>query len=66
MAMLARIEAEITLSANRGICCEKWGITHEAQISWVTMKIEEARNEREAMKTTIEELFEQVKQLNSK
>ena len=32
-AMLARIEAEITLATNRGIRCEKWGLTHDAQIS---------------------------------
>ena len=32
-AMLARIEAEITVSMNRGIQCEKWVITHDAKIS---------------------------------
>ena len=66
MAMLARIEAKITISTNRGIQCEKWGITHEAKISWATQKIEEARNERKAMKATIEELTEQVKQLTTR
>ena len=66
MAILARIEAEITTATNRGIRCKKWGNTHDAQRSWATQKIEEARNERETMKATIEELFEQVKQLTSK
>ena len=64
--MLARIEAEITTATNRGILCEKWGITHDAQISWATQKIEEARSEREMMKATIQELSEQVKQLTSR
>ena len=66
MAMLARIEAKITISTNRGIRCENWGITHEGKISWATQKIEEARNKREAMKATIEELTEQVKQLTTR
>ena len=30
-AILARIEAEITISTNRGIQCEKWAITYEAK-----------------------------------
>ena len=45
-AMLARIEAEITTANNRGVRCEKWGITHEAQISWALQKLEEARLEK--------------------
>ena len=65
-AILARIEAEITISTNRGIRCEKWGITHEAKISWDTQKIEKARNEREALKAAIEELTEQVNQLTTR
>ena len=52
-AMFARIEAEITSATNRGIRCEKWGLTHDAQISWTTQKLEEVRNEREVMRTTI-------------
>ena len=60
-AMLATIEAEITSATSRGIRCEKWVLTHDAQISWATQKLEEARNERDAMRTTIEELSEQVK-----
>ena len=55
-AMLARIKAEISISTNRGKHCEKWGITHEAKISWAMQKIEEARNKREAMRTTSKEL----------
>ena len=64
-AMLAQIEAEIISATNRGIRCEKWGLTHDAQISWAMQKLEEARNERDAMRTTIEELSEQVKQLST-
>ena len=65
-AMLARIEAELTISTNRGIKCKRWAITHDAKISWATEKIQEARNEREEMKATIEELTEQLKQLTAR
>ena len=65
-AMLARIEAEITTATNRGIRCKKWGITHEAQISWAMQKLYEAKNERDTMRTTIEELSKQVKQLSAR
>ena len=64
--MLARMEAEITVSMNRGIKCEKWAITHDAKISWATDKINKARSERKAMRATIEELAEQVKQLTTR
>ena len=66
MAMLAWIEAEITTANNRGVRCEKWGITHEAQISWALQKLEEVRSERDNLRTTIEELTEQVNQLSTR
>ena len=62
-AMLARIEAEITTANNRG---EKRGITHEAQISRALQKLGEAKNERDDLRTTVEELTEQVNQLSAR
>ena len=63
---LACIEAEITISNNCGINCEKWTIKHDAPLSWARERIQEARNEREGMKVTIEELTEQLKQLTAR
>ena len=58
-ATIARLEGELTISKQRGISCERWAIKHDAQLSWNTDKINEGRDERAAMRTTIEELSEQ-------
>ena len=50
---------------NRGISCERWAITHDAQLSWATAQINEIRRERDELRLTIEELDDRIVELTT-
>ena len=43
---VTKLEAHMDGCRNRGISCERWAVTHDAQLSWATTQINEIRRER--------------------
>ena len=53
---VTKLEAHMNGCRNREISCERWAITHYAQLTWDTTQINEIRRERDELRRTIEEL----------
>ena len=57
-APLIRIDLAISKANNTKF--EKWAMQQDGQMAWAMNQIRRGRDEREAMRTTIEELTEQI------
>ena len=65
-ASLICIEADLAISKANNVKFDKWAIQQDGQIVLATNQIHKGRDEREAMRTAIEELTEQIKVLTSR
>ena len=65
-ATLSQIEADLTISKSNDVTYEKWAIKHDAQLKWATSKIRQGDDEREAIKTSLEKLLEQISEISGR
>ena len=63
---ITKLEAHMNGCRNRGISCERWAVTHDAQLSWATTQINEIRRKRDELRRTIEELDDRIVELTTR
>ena len=63
---VTKLEAHMDGCRNRGISCERWAVTHDAQLSWATTQINKIRRERDKLRRIIEELDDRIVELTTR
>ena len=66
ISRITRLEVHINSCRSRELSCEKWATTHEAQLTWAKDKVNEAWEERDELRATIEELSDRITELTAR